>query len=187
MGLSLLVRTKGGSPSVRLEGIVRSMQQTETPRFMVAAASSGSGKTTITSGLLRCLARRGLGVVAYKCGPDYIDPMFHRSVLDTPCFNLDLYFSSPDEVRTLLGERSAAADVSVLEGVMGYYDGLGGRSTDASAYHVARETGTPVHAETTSAISSVVTSSLSTPPAACLASRNSCAWPRSRSSEGMVA
>ena len=120
------------------------MQRSALPRFMVAAAASGSGKTTVTSGLLRCLARRGLGVVAYKCGPDYIDPMFHRSVLDTPCFNLDLYFSAPDEVRTLLAERSADADVSVLEGVMGYYDGLGGRSTDASAYHVARETGTPV-------------------------------------------
>lgn len=114
------------------------------PRFLITAASSGSGKTTVTSGLLRCLARRGLGVVAYKCGPDYIDPMFHRSVLGTPCFNLDLFFSTPSQVRALLCERSAEADISVLEGVMGFYDGLGGRSTDASAYHVASATSTPV-------------------------------------------
>ena len=78
------------------------------PRVLFAAASSGSGKTTVTSGILRCLDRRGANVHAYKCGPDYIDPMFHRSVLNTPCRNLDLYFSTEDQVRTLLAESALA-------------------------------------------------------------------------------
>ncbi len=140
------------------------------PRVLFAAASSGSGKTTVTSGILRCLDRRGANVHAYKCGPDYIDPMFHRSVLNTPCRNLDLYFSTEDQVRTLLAEsalagacagihaenemavheetasQDAAASqrIAVLEGVMGYYDGLGGTTVTASAYHVAQTTSTPV-------------------------------------------
>ena len=79
------------------------------PRVLFAAASSGSGKTTVTSGILRCLDRRGANVHAYKCGPDYIDPMFHRSVLNTPCRNLDLYFSTEDQVRTLLAESALAS------------------------------------------------------------------------------
>ena len=120
------------------------MSTCATPRILISAVSSGSGKTTITSGLLRCLARKGLDLVAYKCGPDYIDPMFHKRVLDTPCRNLDLYFSSEDEVRQLLGESSRAADMAVLEGVMGFYDGVAGKTSQASAYHLARTTRTPV-------------------------------------------
>lgn len=115
-----------------------------TPRILISAVSSGSGKTTVTSGLLRCLSRRGMRLEAYKCGPDYIDPMFHKRVLDTPCRNLDLFFSSEDEVRQLLGQSSQGADLAVLEGVMGFFDGLGGTTTQASAYHLARTTGTPV-------------------------------------------
>ncbi|MBQ6454849.1 MAG: cobyrinate a,c-diamide synthase [Eggerthellaceae bacterium] len=120
------------------------MSQCSTPRILISAVSSGSGKTTITSGLLRCLTRRGMKLEAYKCGPDYIDPMFHKRVLDTPCRNLDLFFSTEDEVRTLLGQSSQSADLAVLEGVMGFYDGLGGTTTQASAYHVAKATQTPV-------------------------------------------
>ncbi len=118
----------------------------ELPRFLIAAASSGSGKTTVTSGLLRCLDRRGIKVSAYKCGPDYIDPMFHRSVLNTPCRNLDLYFSTEDQVRTLLAESAGHTESSlaVLEGVMGLYDGLGGTTSTASAYHLAQATETPI-------------------------------------------
>ncbi|MDO5117011.1 MAG: cobyrinate a,c-diamide synthase [Eggerthellaceae bacterium] len=115
-----------------------------TPRILISAVSSGSGKTTITSGLLRCLARRGMKLEAYKCGPDYIDPMFHKRVLDTPCRNLDLFFSTEDEVRTLFGQSSQNAELAVLEGVMGFFDGLGGTTTQASAYHLARTTHTPV-------------------------------------------
>ena len=121
------------------------------PRMLFAAASSGAGKTTVTSGILRCLAQRGINVHAYKCGPDYIDPMFHRFVLDTPCRNLDLYFSSEAQVRTLLAESARndddageTATLAVLEGVMGFYDGLGGTTETASAYHVAQATNTPV-------------------------------------------
>ena len=115
-----------------------------TPRILISAVSSGSGKTTVTSGLLRCLARKGLKLAAYKCGPDYIDPMFHKRVLDTPCRNLDLFFSTEDEVRTLLGQSARETDLAVLEGVMGFYDGLGGTTTQASAYHLAKTTQTPV-------------------------------------------
>lgn len=120
------------------------MSQCATPRILISAVSSGSGKTTVTSGLLRCLARKGLKLAAYKCGPDYIDPMFHKRVLDTPCRNLDLFFSTEDEVRALLGQSSREADLAVLEGVMGFYDGLGGTTTQASAYHLAKATSTPV-------------------------------------------
>ena len=115
-----------------------------TPRILISAVSSGSGKTTVTSGLLRCLARKGLRLTAYKCGPDYIDPMFHKRVLDTPCRNLDLFFSTEDEVRALFGQSAREADLAVLEGVMGFYDGLGGTTTQASAYHLAKTTQTPV-------------------------------------------
>ena len=116
------------------------------PRILIAAASSGSGKTTVVSGLLRALSRRRTAVMAYKSGPDYIDPMFHRAVLDTPCRNLDLYFSTEDQVRTLVAESATAAcaQLVVMEGVMGFYDGLGGNTEIASAYHVARTTKTPV-------------------------------------------
>ena len=67
------------------------------PRILISAGASGSGKTTITSGLLRCLANKGIATISYKCGPDYIDPMFHKTVLGIPCRNLDLFFSSECE------------------------------------------------------------------------------------------
>ena len=85
------------------------------PRLMIAAPKSGSGKTLITCGLLEALKRRGVGVRSYKCGPDYIDPMFHRSVIGIPGGNLDTFFSSEDEIReTMAGCGSEAA---VIEGV----------------------------------------------------------------------
>ena len=114
------------------------------PRFMVAAASSGAGKTTIATGLLRCLARRGLDVRAFKCGPDYIDPRYHEAVLGIPCGNLDLFLSTSDEARALLAERASGADIALIEGVMGYYDGIAGTTDEASSYAVAAATDTPV-------------------------------------------
>ena len=113
------------------------------PRVLIASPSSGSGKTTVTCGLIRALEKRGHDVVSFKCGPDYIDPMFHRVVSGTICRNLDLFFSSEDEARAMLAQGAHGHDVAVLEGVMGYYDGIGGTTTDASTYHVARATGTP--------------------------------------------
>ncbi|MBQ9068667.1 MAG: cobyrinate a,c-diamide synthase [Eggerthellaceae bacterium] len=112
------------------------------PRILIAATSSGSGKTTISCGLMRALANRGLSVQACKCGPDYIDPMFHRRVLGTPSRNLDLFFSDENTVRELVAEGTRTADITLIEGVMGYYDGIQ-KSSDASAYAVAYATDTP--------------------------------------------
>ena len=112
------------------------------PRLMLAAPSSGSGKTTLAVGLLGALAARGMRPAAFKCGPDYIDPMFHREVMGVPGRNLDLFFTPPDTVRGLFCQGAAAAEISVLEGVMGYYDGVGG-TAEASSWHLAVETRTP--------------------------------------------
>ena len=113
------------------------------PRLMLAAPSSGSGKTTLACGLLRAAQRRGLAPCAFKCGPDYIDPMFHRSVLGVPSRNLDLFFSSEEEVRSRLVSAAQGHGLAVLEGVMGFYDGQG--NTDrASSWRLAQATRTPV-------------------------------------------
>ena len=112
------------------------------PRVMIAAPKSGSGKTLITCGILEALKRRGTDVRAYKCGPDYIDPMFHRSVLGIPGGNLDTFFSTEDEIRqTLAGCGSEAA---VIEGVMGIYDGVTGMQGKGSCYDVASAASSPV-------------------------------------------
>lgn len=112
------------------------------PRLLLAAPASGSGKTTLTCALLRVLERRGLSPCAFKCGPDYIDPMFHRSVLGLPSRNLDLFFSTPDEVRRNLARGARGRGAAVIEGVMGYYDGVGGGDR-ASSWHLAQVTQTP--------------------------------------------
>lgn len=113
------------------------------PRFLLTAGASGSGKTLITCGLLQALKNRGLTAASFKCGPDYIDPMFHEKVLKTKARNLDTFFTGEEMTRYLFAKNAAEADVSVMEGVMGYYDGLGGISDAASAYDLARVTGTP--------------------------------------------
>lgn len=112
------------------------------PRLLLAAPASGSGKTTLTCALLRALERRGQAPCAFKCGPDYIDPMFHRSVLGVPSRNLDLFFSSPEEIRRNLARGAAGRGTAVIEGVMGYYDGVGGGQR-ASSWHLAQVTQTP--------------------------------------------
>ncbi len=116
---------------------------TKAPRFLIAAGSSGSGKTLITCGLLQALQNRGLEVSSFKCGPDYIDPMFHGKVLGKKSHNLDTFFTDKDTTNLLLAKHSDGCDISVIEGVMGYYDGLAGISSDGSAYDVASKTGTP--------------------------------------------
>lgn len=112
------------------------------PRVMITAPKSGSGKTIITCGLLSFLKERGINVASYKCGPDYIDPMFHRSVIGVPGRNLDTFFSSEDEIRSILS--SADCDAAVMEGVMGIYDGIAGAGGKGSCYDVAVVTDTPV-------------------------------------------
>ncbi len=106
-------------------------------RFLVAALNSASGKTTMTCALLAALKAKGFSPCAFKCGPDYIDPMFHRSVLGVKSHNLDLYLSSQATVRSIFKQNTADCDAAVCEGAMGFYDGLGGVSTCASAWHVA--------------------------------------------------
>ena len=113
------------------------------PRLMITAASSGSGKTLCTCGLLQALKNRSLDVVSFKCGPDYIDPMFHTKVIGTKSRNLDTFFTDEDTTRFLLQKNAAQADVAVIEGVMGYYDGLAGISVSASAWDLADTTKTP--------------------------------------------
>ena len=114
------------------------------PRIMLAAPGSGSGKTTVTCGLLQALVDRGMTPAAFKCGPDFIDPLFHSEVIGAKGANLDLFFTTENRAKQLMAEAAASCSPVVIEGVMGYYDGLGGKNDTASAYHVSRATNTPV-------------------------------------------
>lgn len=109
---------------------------------MIAAPKSGSGKTMFTCGLLNLLKRSGLDVTSFKCGPDYIDPMFHKRVLGIYGGNLDTFFCSHDKVRNILGR--CGHEYAVIEGVMGIYDGLGGLLLEGSSYDVAAASNTPI-------------------------------------------
>lgn len=113
-------------------------------RFMIAAPKSGNGKTMITCALLQLLKDRGKNVSSYKCGPDYIDPMFHRKVLGVPSKNLDTFFTDEKTTVQLFLDKRADGDFAVLEGVMGLYDGLGGIYEQGSSYHLAKVTQTPI-------------------------------------------
>ncbi|MBR5088271.1 MAG: cobyrinate a,c-diamide synthase, partial [Ruminiclostridium sp.] len=109
-------------------------------RIIIAGTHSGCGKTTVTCAVLAALKARGLSVSAFKCGPDYIDPMFHREVIGVPSRNLDSFFCGDDTLRYLLAENGADCGIAVIEGVMGFYDGADGRG---SAYSVSQITDTP--------------------------------------------
>ena len=111
--------------------------QVQAPRLLIGAPASGGGKTTFTCGLLQAFAKRGLKLQACKCGPDYIDPMFHREVIGADSRNLDLFFMGGDLARQLVADGAAKADVTVIEGVMGYYDGIA-VSDESSAWDLAR-------------------------------------------------
>ena len=113
------------------------------PRLLLAGTGSGCGKTTVTSALLRALQRRGTPLAAFKCGPDYIDPMFHTAVLGIPSRNLDLFFVDEAAVCGQLARHVPADGAGIIEGVMGFYDGISGTSDAASAAHLARATDTP--------------------------------------------
>ena len=121
----------------------RAQKDADFPRILLAAPGSGSGKTLLTTGLLTLFQNRGIRCRSFKCGPDYIDPMFHKYVLGIDSCNLDSFFLSQEELQALFRKRAADAELSVLEGVMGYYDGIGGNSTSASTYEVATITDTP--------------------------------------------
>ena len=93
------------------------------PQFLIAAPSSGSGKTTVTQGLLRSLRNKGLSVQAFKCGPDYIDTKHHEWASGNISINLDSFMSSKNHVKEIYGKYSSKADATVVEGVMGLFDG----------------------------------------------------------------
>ena len=114
------------------------------PRVMISAQSSGSGKTTVTCGILQALANRGLRLASFKCGPDYIDPMFHSKVIGAKSRNLDPFFVDGDLLRYLFARNAEGADISVIEGAMGFYDGSDFTRPDNSSCDVSLRTKTPV-------------------------------------------
>lgn len=113
-------------------------------RIMIAAPKSGSGKTVLTCALLQILKSDGYQVASFKCGPDYIDPMFHEKAIGVPSKNLDTFFTGEEQTRRLFLNGIVEKDFAVLEGVMGLYDGLGGIREEGSSYHLAKVTGTPI-------------------------------------------
>ena len=113
-------------------------------RIMISGVSSGCGKTTVVCAVLQALVNRGLKTGAFKCGPDYIDPMFHSRIIGAKSANLDLHFFSENTLRFLLAKNAAGCDVSVIEGAMGFYDGAGLTTWKTSAYELALVTKTPV-------------------------------------------
>lgn len=110
--------------------------------FVIAAVSSGSGKTTVTNGLLRAFRNRGLHVAPFKVGPDYIDTHYHKIASGSDSINLDLFMSSEEHVRRLFGKYSPDSDVCIVEGVMGLFDGYDRKLGSAS--HIAKLLNLPV-------------------------------------------
>jgi cobyrinic acid a,c-diamide synthase len=115
----------------------------KTPRLLLAAPQSGSGKTTLFCGILRALLNKGIRAAAFKSGPDYIDPMFHAQVVGAPSRNLDIFLTGKENVRRLFAKNADGKDLALLEGAMGFYDGMAD-STDGSAYDLARTVQAPV-------------------------------------------
>lgn len=113
------------------------------PRIVLAAPKSGSGKTLISISMMKAFLLRGKKVAAFKCGPDYIDPMFHKKILKIPSKNLDLFFTDENTTQNLFCDENES-DISIIEGVMGLYDGLGGISEKASTYDLAKTLRAPI-------------------------------------------
>lgn len=113
-------------------------------RLLIGGVSSGVGKTTFTVGLCRALMRRGLTVQVFKCGPDYLDPSYHRKASGAVVHNLDSWLMGPDAVRTTFARNAARADVSLIEGVMGLFDGASPTDLSGSSAEVAQLVGAPI-------------------------------------------
>lgn len=114
----------------------------KTNSFLIAAATSNTGKTTLSVGLMRALSNHGLKVQPFKCGPDYIDTMFHHIATGRESINLDTFMSSPEHVRHLFDHFSQDADISIVEGVMGLFDGY--ESWNGSSAEIAMLLDIPV-------------------------------------------
>jgi len=114
------------------------------PRLVIAAPASGSGKTTVATGLMAAYSRAGLAVSPHKVGPDYIDPGYHALATGRPGRNLDAYLCGPERVAPLFAHAADGAELAVVEGVMGLYDGAAGEAELASTAHVAKLLGAPV-------------------------------------------
>lgn len=117
---------------------------TSLPRLVIAAPSSGSGKTTVATGLMAAFTETGLAVSPHKVGPDYIDPGYHALATGRPGRNLDAFMCGPDLIAPLFLHGAAGADLAVVEGVMGLYDGAAGQGELASTAHVAKLLRAPV-------------------------------------------
>lgn len=114
------------------------------PRIVLAGTNSGCGKTTVSCALLQAFVNRGLKVGAFKCGPDYIDPMFHSKIIGAKSANLDSFFFPENTLKYLLAKNGENCDVSLIEGVMGFYDGVSMSTPKASTYEVSQMTESPV-------------------------------------------
>lgn len=111
---------------------------------MIAAPQSGSGKTTVSLAIMAAFSRRGLKVAPFKCGPDFIDPGYHRLVTGRHSINLDAWICPQEFVRGTFHHHCQDADLAVIEGVMGLFDGLGASATEGSSAQIAAITGAPV-------------------------------------------
>lgn len=113
------------------------------PRVMITGVRSGNGKTTVVCGILQALVNRRMKPSAFKCGPDYIDPMFHRNLLGLQGGTLDSFFFREQTLKALMVKESSGSDMNIIEGAMGFYDGIG-MTARASAFEIAQITETPV-------------------------------------------
>src|SRR3954468_20500766 len=113
-------------------------------RLVIAGTHSGVGKTTVTVGLIAALRQRGLTVQPFKVGPDYVDPTYHTLAAGRPCRNLDTWMVPPERVRSLFCHAARDADVAIVEGVMGLYDGAGYDDEVGSTSEVAKLLAAPV-------------------------------------------
>ncbi len=114
------------------------------PRLVIAGTSSGSGKTTVVCAILTALKKRGIAISAFKCGPDFIDPMFHEKAIGIPSKNLDSFFCNEELLKALFYKQAGSSQISVVEGVMGYYDGIAMDKYLGSTYHIAKIINAPV-------------------------------------------
>src|SRR5947209_843051 len=114
------------------------------PRLVVGGTASGVGKTTVVVGLVGALRARGLKVAVFKCGPDYLDPTYHGRAAGSPCHNLDGWMMGRDAVLTTFRRAVRGADIAVVEGVMGLFDGAAPTSDEGSTAEIAKWLEAPV-------------------------------------------